>query len=373
MKKRIVVAVTNDMLTDQRVNRICTSLVSEGVEVTVAARKLPSSKAITDRPYTVIQFKLLFTKGVAFYASYNVRLFFYLLFQKLDGITSNDLDTLAACKLAASIKRVPLVYDSHEYYTEVPELVNRKQVQRIWERIEKWGMKRLQHTSTVCQSIADIYEQKYGVNMKVIRNVPFRITTDNVGYTIQSKLSEEKRIIIYQGALNIGRGIEKVLAALPYLDNVLFVVAGTGDIETELKQKTIAQKLTDKVLFTGRLTYTELRTFTIQAHLGISLEENMGLNYYYSLPNKLFDYIQCSVPVLCSAFPETSRIINQYSIGETTLEQNPEKLARIIDEMLTNQNKRAEWITNCKLAANELCWEKEVEILKTLYRSAGIL
>lgn len=369
--KKIVVAVTNDMVTDQRVNRICTSLVDEGLNVVVAARKLPDSMVVSGRSYAVVQFKLPFLKGPAFYASYNLRLFFFLVFQRLDGITSNDLDTLAACKMAAIIKRVPLVYDSHEYYTEVPELVNRKRVQQIWERIEKWGMRGLRNTSTVCQSIADIYNQKYGVQMKVIRNVPFR--NYNIEEVVVNKEFEGKRVVIYQGALNLGRGIEKVIEALPFLDNIVFVIAGGGDIENDLRNKVAQMNLADKVYFTGRLPFKALRNFTLQAHLGISLEENMGLNYYYSLPNKLFDYIQCSVPVLCSSFPETSRIVNEYKIGETTLESQPEKLAVIIDNMLNNKPKREEWIANCKRAAVDLCWEKEVEVLKDLYRTAGIL
>lgn len=372
MHKKIVVAVTNDMVTDQRVNRICTSLVNEGVDVVVAARKLQRNYEKTQTPYRVVRFNLLFNKGAVFYANYNIRLFFFLLFQKIDGITSNDLDTLAACKLASIIKRIPIIYDSHEYFTEVPELVNRKKVQHIWTKIEQWGMKGLRYTSTVCQSIADIYAEKYGVQMKVIRNVPFRLkplSNDNV----VNDVFENKRVVIYQGALNLGRGIEKVIDTLPYLDNIIFVIAGGGDIELELKERVEKLNVTDKVYFAGRLPFQSLRNYTLQAHLGISLEENLGLNYYYSLPNKLFDYIQCGVPVLCSSFPETSRIVNQYNIGETTLENDVEKLAKIIDNMLNDKEKRLTWIANCKLAAIDLCWENEVEILKELYRSAGII
>jgi glycosyltransferase involved in cell wall biosynthesis len=371
-KKHIVVAVTNDMVTDQRVDRICRSLVSAGLEVTVAARVLPTSVPVTGRPYRVVRFKLPFLKGMLFYASYNLRLFFYLLFKKLDAITSNDLDTLPACRLVSLIRRKPIVYDSHEYYTQVPELVNRPSVRHFWEVVEKYCFKGLKNVSTVCLSIANVYQRQYGVKVHVVRNVPMRMQqVEDSQVNIQVKPDE--KVIIYQGALNLGRGIENIIDAMQYIDNVKFIIAGGGDIENDLRERVQQKNLTDKILFTGRLPFLQLRNYTLKADLGVSLEENLGLNYYFSLPNKLFDYIQCGVPVLCSAFPETSRIIEGYKIGRTTQERDPLTLSVLIKEMLFDDNQRNIWKENLKVAACELCWENEEQVLLTMYREAGIL
>jgi glycosyltransferase involved in cell wall biosynthesis len=371
-KKHLVVAVTNDMVTDQRVDRICRSLVAAGLDVTVVARVLPVSIPVTGRPYRVVRFKLPFLKGMLFYASYNFRLFFYLLFTRLDAITANDLDTLPACRLVSIIRRKPIVYDSHEYYTQVPELVSRPRVRHVWEVIEKMCFKRLKNVSTVCLSIANVYQRQYGVNVHVVRNVPMRnVQISDIKKDIPVKPDE--KIIIYQGALNLGRGIEKVIDAMEFIDNVKFIVAGGGDIEQDLLERVQQKGLEEKVYFTGRLPFSKLRNYTMVSDLGISLEENLGLNYYFSLPNKLFDYIQCGVPVLCSAFPETSRIIDGYKIGRTTQKNDPLSLSVLIKEMLFDENQRKIWKENLEIAACELCWENEEQELLAMYREASIL
>jgi glycosyltransferase involved in cell wall biosynthesis len=370
--KKVILAVTNDMLTDQRVDRIARTLVQAGLDVTVVGRLRPNSILLDVRPYQVVRLKLLFDKGMMFYASYNVRLFFYLLFHRTNGITANDLDTLVACRLAAWLKRIPIIYDSHEYFTEVPELVQRPRVKRCWAFLENIFIQRINCASTVCQSIANVYQQKYGITMSVIRNVPY-FKKPYQAETVDVQLPENKKIIIYQGALNLGRGIEKAILATKFSDKIFLVIAGDGDITQQLKALVADNNLIDRVLFTGRIPLIQLNSITQKADLGISLEENLGLNYYFSLPNKLFDYIQNNIPVICSNFPETSAIIQKYNIGLNTNESDPEKLARIFESVLLNDELYRNMKQNLQVAANELNWEKEKDILIQLYKKAGLL
>src|SRR6478735_10941986 len=118
--KKIIVSVSNDLSTDQRVKKVCAYLHANGFEVVLLGRKLKNSLEITDRPYKTKRFNLWFNKGALFYANLNIRLFFYLLFHKSDWLLANDLDTLPANYYARG-KRV-LVYDTHEIFCEVPEL-----------------------------------------------------------------------------------------------------------------------------------------------------------------------------------------------------------------------------------------------------------
>ena len=124
--------------------------------------------------------------------------------------------------------------------------------------------------------------------------------------------------------------------------------------------------------FAGRLNPADLVSFTAQADLGVSLEEDMGLNYRYALPNKLFDYIQCRVPVLCSSLPEIARIVESYGVGVCTTEKDPEKLAGIIRYML-KERLGGTWMDALEKAAEELCWEEESVVYREMLEECGVI
>ncbi len=371
-QKKVIVSVTNDLVSDNRVHRTCTVLVEEGYNVLLVGRKLVGSLPVK-REYKTHRFRLLFNKGFCFYAEYNFRLFFYLLFYRCDILVANDLDTLSANFYASRFKRGKLLYDSHEYFTEVPELVNRKKAQRLWEKMEKKIFPKLTQVVTVCDSIAEIYNQKYNVPVYTIRNVPLRKEKAEKKDLKTIFNQNFNSVLIYQGALNIGRGIENLIDSMLYLDDeTVLIIAGKGDIEKELQAKVKQLKLNERVKFLGKVPIEELHAYTLNADLGFSLEEDRGLNYRYALPNKVFDYVQAEVPVICSDLPEMKNLVQQYNLGLCLSEsqRRPEELARIIKNALNDKQKMSEWKSNCLIAANELNWEKEKiklkEILKKL-------
>lgn len=358
----------NDLATDQRVGRVAKMLSEQGVNVTCIGRKLKGSPSLENRPFRVRRYRMLFTRGPLFYACFNMRLLLTLLFVKRPSLfISNDLDTLPANFLASRIRRVPLIYDSHELFTQVPELIERKNVQSVWKWIEGRLLPRLNYAVTVNYSIATIYRRLFGTRFRVVRNVPERID-----YKPRKERVGERQLIIYQGALNVGRGLEMMIDAMQYLENVLFVLAGDGDIHDELKLRVAQKGLGERVEFRGRIMPADLVSLTLWADLGISLEEDRGLNYRYALPNKIFDYIQCRVPVLCSSLPEMNRIVDAYGIGIATSERDPEKLAGIIRYMLKERSGGA-WMDALDKAARELCWENESETYLDLLRECGVL
>jgi len=366
--KRAYISVINDLATDQRVGRVAKLLVEQGFEVTCLGRRLRKSPELNNKPFKAKRFRMLFTRGPFFYACYNLRLVTTLLFVKKPVLMiSNDLDTLPANFIASRIRRVPLIYDSHELFTQVPELIHRKVVQSVWKWIESNLLPKLQHTVTVNYSIATIYRRLYGIRFRVVRNVP-----EKLEYTPRKKDPAAKQMIIYQGALNVGRGLELMIDSMHYLQHVRFVVVGTGDIEDKLKRRVVQNKLGDRVEFRGRMLPEDLVDLTLTADLGISLEEDLGLNYRYSLPNKIFDYIQCRVPVLCSALPEMSRIVDSYGVGISTKERDPEKIAGRIRFMLKERTGGG-WMEALDRAALELCWENESAIYLGLLNDCGVL
>jgi len=358
--KRIIVSVSNDLVSDNRVHKVCSSLQKMGFEVLLVGRKLPHSIAVK-RPYSTQRMRLFFRKGPLFYAEYNFRLFLLLLFAKCDILLSNDLDSLLANYLASKIRNKPLVYDSHEYFTEVPELINRPRTQKIWELLERKIVPRLKYAYTVCNSIAAVYQEKYGTNFRVVRNLPLTRTTRF------NKTEQANKIILYQGAINIARGLEQAILAMHHIENAKLVIAGDGDIKSKLEALVKQKNLNDKVEFTGRLPLEKLAEITAQANLGLSIEEDYGLNYRFALPNKLFDYIQAEVPVLVSNLPEMAAIVKKYQVGEVTPSLNPEILAQKMQDCLNNEEKRKLWETNLKTAAKELVWENEEKVLADIF------
>ena len=380
-----IVSVTNDLTTDQRVDRTCMALVKSGYDVLLIGRRLRDSKTLAPRSYHMQRLRLLFDKGPLFYAEYNLSLFFFLLTHRYDLIVSNDLDTLPANYCANMVKSafpkirnpkseisnpkseirnpksvITHLHDCHEYFRGVPELVGRKTVTRTWKWIEDMIFPKLKHVVAVNQSVADLYTKEYGNKITVIRNVPFRKSLIGKGDKASLHIREDQKIILYQGAVNVDRGIEEAILAMKHLQtDAVLVIAGTGDIYETLKTFTLKQGLVEKVIFLGQVPFQDLHKITLMADLGLSIEKDVSINYHYCLPNKFLDYIQANIPVLVSPFPEMKAIVDQYRIGEFIESHDPEKLAQQMDLILNNTNQLAIYRQNLLKAAEELCWENE--------------
>lgn len=360
--KKVIIATTNDIFSDRRVARTAAFFLSKGCDVLWIGRQTKNSPAFQSA-FKTRRYRMLFQRSFLFYSFFNIRLFFDLLFRSFDLAVSNDLDTLPACHLACRLRGNKLLFDSHELFPEVPELAHRPRIKKIWERLEKKYVRKQKLAVTVCESIAAYYHAKYGVEFTVIRNVPEKTKWESL---TDKKNQRTSPVFIYQGALNKGRGIELMIRAMHFLPEGKLLVVGTGDLDAELRKLASEEGLTDRVTFTGRVKPDKLVEYTSGATLGFSLEENLGLNYYYALPNKLFDYIHAQVPVLVSSFPEMSRTVDTYGVGCHTLEREPEKLAAVIRSMIRSADYPI-WVENCSKAAEELCWEKEVLKLEELY------
>lgn len=263
----------------------------------------------------------------------------------------------------SKIKNKPLVYDSHEYFTEVPELINRPRVKHIWEWIEKKTVPKIKYAFTVCNSIANIYTEKYGTPFKVVRNIPVSAKTSFKNKYVEN----DKKIILYQGAVNMGRGLEQVILSMQFIENAKLIIAGDGDIKADLEKLVEKENLQNKIEFTGRLSIEALSKLTPQADLGLSIEEDLGLNYRFALPNKLFDYIHAQVPVLITNLPEMAAIVNHYKIGEITDSLEPLHLSKKIIDALNNSEKRKVWQSNLTLAAKELTWGNEEKVIQGMF------
>lgn len=368
-KGRTIVSVTNDIYTDQRVRKICEFLVAEGYEVTLVGRKLKHSKTLPKTAYKTVRFPLWFTKGALFYANYNLRLFFYLLFHKADLLLSNDLDTLYANHWARKFKRnCRLVYDSHEYYIGVPELVSRPRIQKFWRSIERRTLPKADVMYTVNGSIAKIYREEYNREVKVVRNISDFKGVSTTKTRTELGLPEDKHIIIIQGAgINIDRGAEEMMEAVQLVDNALLIFVGDGDVVPILKEKAERENLTNRVLFFGKRPYEELMQFTMVSDVGISMDKDTNINYRFSLPNKIFDYIHAGIPLLVSDLAEVKRIVEGYHVGLVCPSHDPQIIADYLKKILLDESLKTTLKANTKKASQDLTWENECAVLKTIF------
>ena len=367
--KRVIVSVINDLVTDQRVNKSCLTLQQMGYEVLLVGRKQRKSPPMDERPYHTKRMKLLFEKGPLFYAEYNTRLFFFLLFHKANLLLSNDLDTALPNYFISKLKGIRMIYDSHEYFTETPELVDRPRVQRVWKRIEGFVVPRLKEMITVCDSIAELFEEKYKVKCHVVRNIPPRKALPPQGDRRSLGLPENKHLLVLQGSgINIQRGAEELVEAMQYLDDCFLMVIGDGDVLPTLKQMTADLHIDDRVLFLPSMPYADMMAYTQLAELGFVLDKDTNLNYRFCLPNKLFDFIQAGVPVVASKLVEVGKIIKKYDIGLFIPDHDPQSIAATIRQGLDDQEARLRWKQGLAQAAQDLCWENEQQTLIEIYK-----
>ncbi len=366
--KRAIVSVINDLVTDQRVNKSCLALQKAGYEVLLVGRKQRKSPPMDERPYGTKRMKLLFEKGPLFYAEYNIRLFFFLLFHRANLLLSNDLDTVLPNYFISRLKGSKMVFDSHEYFTETPELIGRPKVQRVWKRIEGFVVPKLDEMITVCDSIADLFREKYGVKVLVIRNIPPRKALPPKGDKTALGLPADKHLLILQGSgINIQRGAEELVQAMTLLDDCFLMIIGGGDVLPILKQMVEEQNITDRVRFFPRMPYQQMMAYTQLAELGFCLDKDTNLNYRFSLPNKLFDFIQAGVPIVASHLTEIEKIIRQYDIGTFIENHEPATIAATIKEALSDKDRLAVWKQHLAVAAQDLCWENEEKKLLPIY------
>jgi glycosyltransferase involved in cell wall biosynthesis len=362
---RLLFAVTTDLSYDQRMQRICTSLARAGYAVCLVGWQRPQSVPLQARPYQQHRLTGWFQRGKLFYLEYNLRLFFYLLGQRAAAWACADLDAAVPTWLRARLGGQPFVYDAHELFTEVPEVVARPRVQRLWQWVENFIVPRARLRYTVGPALARLFEARHpGCPFGVVRNVPL------YGPAPAAPLAGGP-VLLYQGALNVGRGLAELLAALPQVPARL-VICGEGDLSAALRQQAARLGLlaSGQVEFRGYVLPAELRTLTAQATVGIMLLENVGLSYYYSLANKFFDYVQAGIPQLCIAFPEYQALNAQHEVAELVPDLAPATLVAALARLLPGGQPGARYhalAANCRRARQEWQWQQEEKTLVDLY------
>jgi len=302
------------------------------------------------------------------YAEFNLKLLGRLLIARTDYFLANDLDSLLPNYVASRLRLKKIFYDTHEYFTGVPELKDSPVKKKIWKALEDWIFPRLPIVYTVNDSVRQAYEKEYPVQIEVIRNVP--VSSPNIIRPPIPPHWKGKKILLMQGAgINNGRGGIELLAAMRLLDEQYHLVyIGSGTQWDLIAEKRVAWKLEDRVDMIGKVAPAQLKGYTALAHIGFSLDSFDDINYLFNLPNKIFDYIQAGVPVIATAIPEVKKIIEGYNCGTCIPDLEPGTIANATRSMIDDQDSYHHYQQNCKNAAIVLCWENESKKLENIYR-----
>ena len=370
MAKRIAVLVSNDLNHDQRVLKTCTTLEAEGWKPVLIGREMPESKPL-QVPFEARRMRLPFKRGAGFYAALQIGLLRALSRTDVDAIWANDLDTLLPAFLMARIKSLPLVYDSHEYFTEAAGLTGRPFQRGVWLMVERAIFPRLKAVITVNEGIADAYFNRYprarGGHPLVVRNMPRmreKAAPSSVNWRDRLGIPAEAPFLIVQGAyLDKDRGVVQAVGALQEHTAAYLVVVGAGE-EWEWAQSQV-DSFNGRLVVLPKMAFDELCSLTASADVGLSLDQGVHGNYLMSLPNKLFDYIHAGIPVVASPMPEVVRVVEAWNIGRVVRDSSPAGIIEAVDAVLARPS--SEWRAVCAEAAAALHWgTEERQIVKAL-------
>lgn len=357
-QKHIVLTVTSDPNYDQRMIRICTSLHNAGYQVTLLGRERPSSKELIERPFRQVRIRQRIDKGKLFYFIYNLKIFLYLLFCRADCFCAIDLDTILPVFYASRLRRKKRIYDAHELFCEIEEVVRNPALQKIWYAIERHTVPRFPHGYTVNKSYVDEYHRMYGVCYAIVRNA-----------TVLRPLSipeKKQKIILYQGAVNHGRCFEQLIPAMRQVDAVL-VICGEGNFYEEAKALARQHGLEDRIVFKGYVAPEALPAITLNAYIGITLFVASSLSNELSLANRFFDYLHAGVPQLGVWYPEYVNINDAFEVGLLLREVTEQSIAEGLNKLLSDEAYYSSLQAACLKAREVYCWQEEERRLLEVY------
>ncbi len=338
--------------------KICDALSANGYKLSVFSR----STVYSSDDYRVTPINCFFHQGFLAYAEFNFRLLLKLFMRRADKYSFVDLDTALPNWIVSKLSDKPLIYDAHEYYVESPEITDRKLIQLIWRGIARFIIPRADMAYTVNESLAKELDRRYSRSFDVIKNVPWKVS-DRTDIDKQ----QEDYIILYQGVINMGRGLEEMINVMPRLPWAKLMIIGDGDITDRLKNNVEIQNLAN-VVFIEKQEPNTLRAFTKKAWIGINLLDISNKNYYYSLANKYFDYMQSAIPCISMNTPAYQALNIEYETSILIDDIDDDTIVKAIETLKGNNIIYDRLKANTKKAAEVYHWENEIPKLLSIYR-----
>lgn len=357
------------LTTDARTLNLIRTFVNAGYRIAVIAQGTEEDKAkFESENFTFLNIKYSgFNKFSYKWLQYHFSARKYIKSAKADKYFAMDLYSLSLARKLAKKYKARLFYDSREIYSALGPLAGRNIKQNLLSRWEKQLVKHVDDIIVSGELDAGYLKNnlRNDIPYHVIMNLPFyREAIESEYIRKKFNISTDKIILLYQGMLLPGRGIQPIFKALKYLDNAVFVLFGEGYYSDELEKQAAQLGIGDRVIFAGTADYDMLHEITCSADIGLVLIEPISLSYNLALPNKLFEYCMAGIPSLASNLPAMKKIIDNYSIG-ICIEHNsaPDKIAESIIELY---KKKSIFRKNCLDAAKTLNYEIQTNAILKL-------
>jgi glycosyltransferase involved in cell wall biosynthesis len=359
-----------DIRYDSRLHKCAKSLLEKGFRVSAVTTSRKGRQTSTDSSSGRLDLPGLNLKPVSVsglgrgkrrFLSFYLKSFWPTLKANANCYFASDLYSLPVAYLAAKLRHAKLAYDSRELYSSVAALHHRRQTQRFWSYVERKIIARTNAVFTVNDSLAESISLRYSIEKPTtLLNCPPRQTvqkSDRLRTILP--IPQGARILLYQGGLQRGRGIDIMLSAIKKVSDAVLVLMGSGSLRAEILEMIKSEKLDQKVFLLEAVPVTQLLSYTSSADVGFCLIENLGASYYYSLPNKLFEYVAAGVPVVASNFPEIASFVESNKVGLLVEPENEEEVVRAIERLLTNAELYQGFANNCMEAASRYTWEDQ--------------
>lgn len=380
--------VLNNFINDSRIIREANTLGKNGFKVKVMALHQDGLKTEEDFECFRVERIPLKTRSwgkrrfiqILKYLEFFIKAVIRGLSFQPDIIHCHDITPLpVGYMIMILLKRNPVfIYDSHELWSHASGVINRPGITRwVLRKMEHFFIRKADYVVTVSESIAHFLKKQDNLERTpyVIRNLPEKKEVQRKSDILKKELgiATDKKIVLYQGAISKGRGLENIIKAIPYFEEkIIFVIIGGGPLKKKLQEMVNTTGIKNRVYFLDFVPYDRLLDFTNSAYLGIAAIENYCLSYYFSLPNKLFEYIQAEIPVVCSDFPEMKNVILDNKLGKVFNPEDPKEIAEVVNELLNDEIHYEICLNNVRKVKSEFCWEEEEKKLLEIYEGTGV-
>ena len=283
-----------------------------------------------------------------------------------DVVHAHDVNVLPTAWLAAKLSGAKLVYDAHEISTSREGYSS---FRKLVGAVEKWLMPQALGTITTTEARARFFARAYHVPRPlVLQNRP-RHQPVPPSNRIREELGLTRPwpVILYQGGIQQGRGLERLLRVVPDVPDAYFVYVGGGRLEGRLHQVCAELGLQERVRFIPTVALADLPSYTASADIGVQPIENTCLNHYTTDSNKLFEYVQAGLPVVSSDLPEIRRVVRGHDLGLLVPPGDSPALTVALNTLVQDAGLRAHYAAQAQAAAAVLSWEAQEQELVALY------